>query len=91
VQVDLSPQAVERIAVRVAQLLGEGREEPELMSAGELALRLKVERPWVYRHRDMLGGMRIGAGPKAPLRFDYGVVMTRLRKLEGERPEGGER
>ena len=64
VAVDLSPQAVERIAIRVAQLLGEPRheqQEPELLSAGELARRLRVERPWVYRHRELLGGLRIGS------------------------------
>ena len=73
VAVDLTPQAVERVAVRVAILLqGHGAgQEPELLSAGELARRLRVERPWVYRNRELLGGLRIGIGPKAPWRFDY--------------------
>ena len=69
VAVDLSPQSVERISVRVAQLLGQRapQDELELISAGELARRLRVERPWVYRHRELLGGLRIGDGTKGSL------------------------
>jgi hypothetical protein len=80
VAVDLSPQAVEQVATRVAQLLAQRRgAPPELLSAGELARRLRVERPWVYRHRALLGGMRIGAGPKAPWRFDYEQAVAALQ------------
>jgi hypothetical protein len=92
VEVELTPQGVERIAARVAQLLRETREEPKLISAGELALRLKVERPWVYRHRELLGGIRMGRGPKAPWRFDYTAAVEALCDLqsgpghEGDRP-----
>ena len=91
VTVDLTPQAVERVAVRVATLLqGHGTgQEPELLSAGELARRLRVERPWVYRHRALLGGMRIGTGPKAPWRFDYETAVEALRHRQVERGEGG--
>lgn len=90
VEVDLSPQTVERIATRLAQLLGESREEPELISAGELALRLKVGRPWVYRHRHLLGGIRMGAGPKAPWRFEYERAVANLRGLKDTDHMAGE-
>lgn len=89
VEVELTPQGVERIAARVAQLLGEPRQEPELISAGELALRLRVERPWVYRHREFLGGIRMGRGPKAPWRFDYAAAVEAIRDLQSD-PGGGE-
>ena len=59
--------------------------QPELLSAGELARRLRVERPWVYRHRELLGGMRIGGGPKAPWRFDYETAVEAMRERQGER------
>ena len=90
VTVDLSPQAVERVAAQVVALLGEraAQDEPELISAGELARRLRVERPWVYRNRHLLGGLRIGAGPKAPWRFEYGRAVEALRGLKEERGEG---
>ena len=84
VAVDLSPRAVELVAARVAALLGEreAQGEPELICAGELARRLRVERPWVYRHRELLGGLRIGSGPKAPWRFDYEKAVEALRELQ---------
>lgn len=87
VAVDLSPAAVERVAARVAQLLaeGQGAKTSEVLTAGELALRLRVERPWVYRHRRLLGGFRLGSGPKAPWRFDYGTAVERLRRLDDKR------
>lgn len=91
VAVDLSPPAVERIAARVAQLLGEreAQGEPKLISAGELAQRLRVERPWVYRHRQLLGGLRIGVGPKAPWRFDYQKAVEALRRHQAEQQTNG--
>jgi len=92
VAVNLSPQAVERISVRVAQLLRQRapQGEPELISAGELARRLRVERPWVYRHRALLGGLRIGDGPKAPWRFDYRTAVEAMRRRQAtQRKSGG--
>ena len=90
VAVDLTPQAVERVAVRVATLLHEPQGQTELLSAGELARRLRVERPWVYRHRELLGGMRIGAGSKAPWRFDYQQAVEALGRRQAEAGrEGG--
>ncbi len=82
---DLTPQAIEEIAARVAQLLHEPQGQSELLSAGELARRLRVERPWVYRHRRLLGGLRIGLGPKAPWRFDYGTAVEALRRQQNGR------
>ena len=93
VEVDLSPQAVERLAARVATLLGRQSSsgEPQLLSAGELARRLRVERPWVYRHRHLLGGIRIGTGPKAPWRFDYSTAVEALERRQAKRGnEGGQ-
>lgn len=86
VEVDLSPKAMERIAAKVAQLLAESEHHgaPKLISAGELALRLGVERPWVYRHRHLLGGIRMGAGPKAPWRFEYGKAVAALQNCQGK-------
>jgi hypothetical protein len=80
--VDLTPQAVEQVAHRVAQLLGDERQqaEPRLLSAGELAQYLRVERPWIYKHRHLLGGQRIGDGPKAPWRFDRQTAMQALQR-----------
>jgi hypothetical protein len=93
IAVDLSPQTVERVVTRVAALLREREPQggAELISAGELARRLRVERPWVYRHRELLGGLRIGTGPKAPWRFDYERAVEALRRHQVERRSGGGR
>ncbi len=81
VVVDLTPQAVEQIANRVAyRLLGEQQSERRLISAGELARYLGVERPWIYKHRHLLGGRRIGEGPKAPWRFERRTAMQALER-----------
>lgn len=87
VAVDLTPQAVEQVAARVATLLQDRGPDagPELLSAGELARELRVERPWIYRHRELLGGLRIGSGPKAPWRFDYETAVEALQRHQRER------
>ncbi len=64
---------VEAVARRVVELLDE-RERPAvsggLVDAETLAGALGVDRTFVYRHRDRLGAIRLGDGPRAPLRFD---------------------
>jgi len=80
--VDLTPQAVEQVAQRVAQLLAQrdARSQPQLVTAGELAHELRVQRPWIYKHRHLLGGQRIGDGPKAQWRFDLDTARTALAR-----------
>jgi hypothetical protein len=87
VEVDLTADAVEQIANRVVSLL---REEPPLpgprpLTAGELAYYLGVDRAWIYRHRHMLGGERIGDGPKAPWRFDLETAKAALARHRAAR------
>jgi hypothetical protein len=81
VEVGLTADTIEQIANRVAHLL---RAEPppgqKPLTAGQLAHHLGVERTWVYRHRHLLGGERLGDGPKAPWRFD---LETAKRGLAG--------
>ncbi len=95
IAVDLTPQAVEQIAGRVAQLLApqqqqRAKETERLISAGELALHLGVTRAWVYKHRRLLGGHRIGDGPKAQWRFDRPAAMQALeRHRAAQRTDGG--
>ena len=93
VAVDLTPQAVEQVAQRVAQLLQQREARPELITAGELARQLRVQRPWVYKHRHLLGGQRIGDGPKAQWRFDLEMATQALGRVHvapGSAPGPGE-
>jgi hypothetical protein len=82
VGVDLTPQAVEQVAARVVELLQDRdtQRAPEYISAGELAKDLRVERPWIYKHRHLLGGLRIGDGPKARWRFDREQAIEAMRR-----------
>jgi len=67
--VALDDDDVEAIARRVAELL-----QPPvtgvLVDARRLAAMLGVERDWIYTNAERLGGVRLGPGPKARLRFD---------------------
>jgi hypothetical protein len=95
IAVDLTSHAVEQVASRVAQLLAhqqqqQAREAERLISAGELALHLGVTRPWIYKHRHLLGGHRIGDGPKAQWRFDRQTAMQALERHQAaQRANGG--
>src|ERR1700726_2902578 len=81
---DLTPQAIEQIAQRVAQLLGHAAassigaamEDTKLLSASEVANRLGVARAWVYEHAVELGARRLGSGPRARLRFDLAAGLA---------------
>jgi hypothetical protein len=91
VAVDLTPQAVEQIAQRVTHLLQHKhlQAQPELITAGELARRLRVQRPWIYKHRHLLGGQRIGDGPKAPWRFDLETATQALERHQAAQHANG--
>jgi hypothetical protein len=86
VAVDLSPQAVEQIAIRVAQLLRRDQVQretsaaPSWMTAKELAHHLKLNPAWVYEHAEELGAIRTGDGPKARMRFDLHTATQALRR-----------
>lgn len=70
---------VEAVAERVLELLAE-REPPSgrsrLVSARELAEVLGVSREYVYEHRDELGAVLVGDGPKPRLRFDVETAVA---------------
>jgi hypothetical protein len=101
---ELTPQAIEQIAQRVAELLGErgehpgtGRERPtpaRLLDATQLARHLGVTRTWVYEHADELGAVTLGDGPRPRLRFDPAIATAALHKRRqgpntaGRRPAG---
>ncbi len=49
-----------------------------LVTAAEVAAYLAVERGWVYENAELLGARRLGAGPRARLRFSLAEVDGRL-------------
>jgi hypothetical protein len=88
--VSLDEQDIERIAVRVVELL-RGENAPShqrgqrLVDAAQLAVILGVERDWVYAHARQLGAVRLG-GPRGRLRFDVNAIQRQLAQPPHPRP-----
>lgn len=63
---------VDAVARRVLELLSD--ENPgggvQLLTVAQVARRFQVHPNWVYANARRLGAVRLGDGPKAPLRFD---------------------
>ncbi len=88
IAVELTPQAVEQIATRVAQLLRHQQPPaqasvaptPGWMTAKELAQHLKLNPAYIYEHAELLGAIRTGTGPKARIRFDLHTATQALKQ-----------
>ncbi len=78
---------VEQVAHRVAELVAAQRHEPfRLVDTETVARMLAVSEEWVRNHAVELGGMRVGDGPRSPLRFDAARVRAALDRRRLERP-----
>jgi hypothetical protein len=95
--VSLTADDVELVAQRAAELM---RDElvallgaravagtTGLVDALTVASALNVTRGFVYEHAAELGGRRIGAGPKAPWRFDLSAAMEAAHTQTVSTPE----
>jgi hypothetical protein len=96
IEVVLSDQQLERLAELLAERLRGSPstrtdlQPPEnftgsfagLVDAATLASELGVSRQWIYQHRDRLGGVRIGTGPRARIRFDVNTARQALHAPE---------
>lgn len=79
----LEPRDIDAVARRVVEILDERSTPPApLVSAAELAVVLGVDVVWVREHADLLGVYRLGAGPRARLRFDVQEARARLRAAD---------
>jgi hypothetical protein len=87
--VTLDAEDIEAIAHRVAQLVSAQPSGVVYVDARGLAERLGVERSWVYAHARELGGVRLGEGPRARLRFDIELVRGMLGGVAPAPVEGG--
>jgi hypothetical protein len=79
----LDAASVEAVARRVVELIrgeGDSFSARGLVDAATLAAELGVERSWVYTHRDELGAMQLGTGPKPRLRFDVEAARAVLAR-----------
>lgn len=77
---------IDAIAQRVVELLDARTSRNALIDARDTARRLGVARAWVYAHARELGGVRLGEGARARLRFDPAVIDARLARLNRVEP-----
>jgi hypothetical protein len=61
----------------------EAIETGRLLTADELSAWLHVSKAYVYEHAVELGALRLGAGPKARLRFEPEEVRRRISCVSG--------
>jgi hypothetical protein len=66
-----APEAVGSRADRATTRFGD---EPEFLTVGEVAMRLRVNRIWVYNHAALLGAYHLGKY----IRFSWPKVLERL-------------
>lgn len=102
---ELTPDAIEQVAQRVAQLLRHEQSPPvdveeekhparaRLLTAEQLARHLGLNRAWVYEHAAELGAIQLGDGPRPRLRFDAQLAAQALqaRRRRNESTAAGER
>ncbi len=89
--VALDAEEIEAAAEHIAELVASTRPKVGLVDARRLAEELGVARDWVYANAERLGGVRLGNGPRARLRFD--VEKAREALVAGRRddqPTNGE-
>ena len=63
-------EEIQAVAEHLAELVASARPAIGLIDARDLAKELGVARDWVYANAERLGGVRLGDGPRARLRFD---------------------
>lgn len=69
----------------LARVLTSMADDDRLLTAAEVAQRFGVNRGWIYAHASELGVVRLGAGLRAPLRFDPTTVAVYLIGVQRER------
>lgn len=80
---ELSEAQLARLADLLAPRIADALRAPtevELLDAGEVARRFGVTAEWVRDHRDELGAIRLGDGPRPRLRFDAQHVAATLTR-----------
>ena len=71
-------EEIEAVGEHIAELVASARPKVGMIDARELAEELGVARDWVYANAERLGGVRLGNGPRARLRFDVELARRAL-------------
>ncbi|HET7379019.1 MAG TPA: hypothetical protein VFJ24_03160 [Gaiellales bacterium] len=81
---------IDAVAEHLAEVLSPAPANVGLVDAQELAEQLGVARDWVYANAERLGGVRLGDGPRARLRFDAERAREALTaNARGDQPTNG--
>lgn len=91
---ELADKVADRLRRFIPDLVAAVPAEPAgLVDASEISLMLGKKPGWVYRHKDHLGVVRLGNGPRPRLGFNPDLVMARLAagedacsRVQGEPP-----
>lgn len=73
----LDAASVDAIARRVAELVAPTATD-RWMTVSEIADRFSVSSDYIYEHKAELGAVRLGDGPRSPIRFDPAKVAVAL-------------
>ncbi len=78
-------EEIEAVAEHLAELVASSPPPTVgLIDARDLAEQLGVARDWVYANAERLGGVRLGSGPRARLRFDAERAREALAASTGD-------
>lgn len=70
-EITLTDEQLDRLADRLAiRLAAPERSTKPLLTVDDVCATLQVSRAWVYENAARLGGVKLGPGPRAPLRFE---------------------
>ena len=82
------PAFVDAVARRVVDMLREEGElppeGPRLMTVAQVRDEFGVSADWLYANAEALGGIRLGSGPRARLRFDRTTIAERITTLASD-------
>jgi hypothetical protein len=80
----LSDEQLDRLADLLALKLARVRPaSPPMLTVEDVSATFQVSRAWVYDNAGRLGGVKLGPGQRAPLRFDAQRVAGALNPLAG--------
>jgi hypothetical protein len=83
----LSDEQLERLADLLAtKLIAMRPAGPPMLTVEDISTMFKVSRAWVYENAARLGGVKLGPGERAPLRFDVERVVAALQPMAAPAP-----
>jgi hypothetical protein len=78
----ITDEQVERLADLVATKLTVMRSQTvAMLTVEDVSDIFRVSRAWVYENARRLGGVKLGPGERAPLRFDPAILAAALRPV----------